>query len=541
MLFFYQFSIRTILKVVMGIITFFLSISVLISYNLVNEIEEMLETQNSKTIPQAMHYIDLKISVIQIQQWLTDISATRGQDGYDDGYAKAQEYYKKASGTIDKMIAEHEDEPAVKADLEKFKKNLDDYYSISKKMAEAYIEGGSPAGNPWMGKVDPYAEELATRLDVWVDQHIKEVEDQSAEITALSNSVKIKNFLLSSALFLVVAIGFWIIRIVLDGVKQLVERIEYLSDLDLSKTMSLKGKNEIAQIAKHLESVRLHLSHFIDQAKMTSNENASVAHQLSVTSLRVGSSVEESSKITDQVSNKVEDITHDIDEVITHAQRNKSEIKKAGDALLRTTEKITILTGQVQQSAQVENEMAIRIEQLSSDTKQVKEVLGIISDIADQTNLLALNAAIEAARAGEHGRGFAVVADEVRKLAERTQKSLLEIQSTINVIVQAIIEASEEMNRNSKNMHALAETSHEAEAEIVTVAQTMSQAMRTTDETVSIFAHTAEMVQSIAGEVKKINDLGSINTRSVEEISKAADHVNEMTENLNTQLNLFKI
>lgn len=151
-----------------------------------------------------------------------------------------------------------------------------------------------------------------------------------------------------------------------------------------------------------------------------------------------------------------------------NAQSSKMLEHKAGelgvaiDTLKQTTFKdlSLIVNGtsrRILEASQKQNELADNLARLSSDADQAKGILTVIGDVADQTNLLALNAAIEAARAGEHGRGFAVVADEVRKLAERTQKSLTEINATISVLVQGIGDNSDSLNASAKEMNALTE------------------------------------------------------------------------------------
>lgn len=152
-------------------------------------------------------------------------------------------------------------------------------------------------------------------------------------------------------------------------------------------------------------------------------------------------------------------------ESMEHKNREANEVLNNNTTQLRNTIEnlrqnqfvelngmINATVERIQSVANKEHELAGNLQSLSGNAQETKQILVTIGDIADQTNLLALNAAIEAARAGEHGRGFAVVADEVRKLAERTQKSLAETAATINILIQAINDNSDSLNKNMDEM-----------------------------------------------------------------------------------------
>jgi methyl-accepting chemotaxis protein len=194
----------------------------------------------------------------------------------------------------------------------------------------------------------------------------------------------------------------------------------------------------------------------------------------------------------------------------------------------------------MQGTSQKEQDLAEKLNQVSQNAEEVKDVLNIIKDIADQTNLLALNAAIEAARAGEHGRGFAVVADEVRKLAERTQKSLVEIDATINIVVQSITEANSEISANAKDVHSLAEVSEDLQKQMVEISDVIHKTIQDASKTVDDFADTSTKVQSIVSEVDEVNNISASNVESVENVSTASGHLHSMTEKLNNELGKFK-
>lgn len=282
------------------------------------------------------------------------------------------------------------------------------------------------------------------------------------------------------------------------------------------------------------------LKELIGEAKSLSSQNASVALQLSSASQTTGKNVENSTTIVSATAEKASVIKDQNMHSIEEAKGSKENLQKAGEGIVEANRAIDILSDKIEESVAIETELAQRVSQLSSDAEQVKEILSMISDIADQTNLLALNAAIEAARAGEHGRGFAVVADEVRKLAERTQKSLVEINATINVIVQAISDSSEKMNANSRQIGELTAVADDVKRKISSMSESMEKAIVMSDRTVEDYVLTGKEVSEIIKGMETINDISAENARSVEEIAAASQHLSDLTTSLNAKLSEFR-
>ena len=311
-------------------------------------------------------------------------------------------------------------------------------------------------------------------------------------------------------------------------------------DGDLTRKLEVVGKDEIAKASEAINNFIEKVRVLIAEAKDISNENSSIANELSSTSVQTGRGVENSSKIVQSAGKDCAEIQSYMKDSIEVAKGGKDDLQKALTYVDETLNTISNLSSEIAQTSDIENQMAGKIEQLSRDAEQVKSVLVVINDIADQTNLLALNAAIEAARAGEHGRGFAVVADEVRKLAERTQKSLTEINATINVIVQAINESSEQMSINSKQISELTGVANNAQNTIRDMSDIMRSAIGLSDKTIEDYIKTGKDIDDIVKSMEGISQISSQSARSVEEIASAAEHLNKMTDTLNAKLGEFR-
>ncbi|MFT7004098.1 MAG: methyl-accepting chemotaxis protein [Sulfurimonas sp.] len=389
---------------------------------------------------------------------------------------------------------------------------------------------------------EPYNWMLGT--GVYVDNVEKEIALIKKEMdVAISKEI---------TLFISIAIGLTLMSILIfffsirysitNPLNNLIKATKELSsgDGDLTRQLEIVGKDEIAEASNEINNFIQKVRILISDAKKLSTENSSIAHELSTTSMSVGELVEESTIIVNRTTDQASLIKNEMVSSIDEAKISKQDLEKANVFLKEANAAILHLTEDIKISAATEVELAQKIQQLSYDTTQVKDVLQVIGDIADQTNLLALNAAIEAARAGEHGRGFAVVADEVRKLAERTQHSLVEINATINVIVQSIVDSSDHMTANSKKVEDLSTQGLEVEDKINELSVVMGEATKMSDKTVGSYIKAGDDLEVIISGVAEINGLSTKNARSVEEIASAAEHLSKMTESLNTKLADFK-
>ena len=256
--------------------------------------------------------------------------------------------------------------------------------------------------------------------------------------------------------------------------------------------------------------------------------------------MQTGKRVEDSTKIIAQTTQKAQQIGDEIKDSLEETNASRQNLEKTGLFIKEVADAVLGLGHDINSAAQTEIELAEKMRNLTQDTENVRGILNVINDIADQTNLLALNAAIEAARAGDHGKGFAVVADEVRQLAERTQKSLTEINATINLIVQEISTSSDQIGENAKRAQDLIKVSGQIENKVSDMNALMSETLAMSEHAAKDYINTSANIKNVIKSIENVDALSQQNARSVEEIASAATHLSDMTESLNANLNKFR-
>ncbi|WQX01000.1 methyl-accepting chemotaxis protein TlpB [Helicobacter pylori] len=357
------------------------------------------------------------------------------------------------------------------------------------------------------------------------------------------NTTKLFLWILTATIALVVLTLIYAKLRIVKRIDKLVLKVNAFShgDKDLRAKIDVGDRNdEISQVGRGInlfvENARL----IMEEIKGISTSNKTSMDKLVQIAQETQKSMKGSSTTLNSVKNKATDVASMMNISIEQSQGLRKRLIETQGLVKESKDAIGDLFSQITESAHTEEELSSKVEQLSRNADDVKSILDIINDIADQTNLLALNAAIEAARAGEHGRGFAVVADEVRNLAGRTQKSLAEINSTIMVIVQEINAVSSQMNLNSQKMERLSDMSKSVQETYEKMSSNLSSVVLDSNQSMDDYAKSGHQIEAMVSDFVEVEKVASKTLADSSDILNIATHVSGTTMNLDKQVNLFK-
>lgn len=310
---------------------------------------------------------------------------------------------------------------------------------------------------------------------------------------------------------------------------------------DLTLRVEKEYQGDHRKVKESINELGESLSHIVNEVQSATEATASASHEISSSTEEMSSGAQELSAQTSDVASAIEEMARTITETTKNTSMAADTAKQTGTKALDGGKAVDETIKGMMRISQVVNESANTVETLGKSSNQIGEIVQVINEIADQTNLLALNAAIEAARAGEQGRGFAVVADEVRKLAERTTKATKEIAEMIRQIQHDTNEAVNAMQNGKKEVENGTVLAQRAGISLKDIIAGTDEVLRIITQVAAASEEQSSAAEQISKSIEGINSVTLETTAGIQQIAKAADDLSNLTIQLQKTVSLFKV
>ena len=393
-------------------------------------------------------------------------------------------------------------------------------------------------------KLEPQEKLLGIQLDKLIAYHTKVMEEQKESTTSTLRDTLVGSLL--AIVISVVASIFVALLIARTLTRQLGGEPNYAADVmkqiangNLGVAVKLR-KGDNSSLLYNLSCMTKELNDALHTVERSVQESASASAELQNTMQRLMTRSEEQNRAADEMVSVIQQMAVGVQELHRSADDTEAAARSASGEAQQGVEVIKGAVREMDAISTLIRETSGSINELGRQSQTIDNIVSVIRDVADQTNLLALNAAIEAARAGEQGRGFAVVADEVRKLAERTTKATGEIASMIGAIRVSAQQAVEAMNQSVERAHTSAAQGQLAGQSIVAIQSGTDTVGHSVQGIASALSEQARSGEQVSREVQRITSIAQRNRDAANEAASAAARMSELTEEISRSFRRFQ-